>query len=122
MRVHTQSRARYTRDVELHEGLMEGPHKAMRMNESPSTKPTTAPPRTRARRATRETPISRPGDDQIRQRAYEIYLRRDGRPGDPAEDWFCAERELVDETPAPTAAPSRPQSRRPRTTATRKRS
>ena len=78
---------------------------AMRMNESDSTNHTAAAtPRPRARRAKREAQsIVRPGDDQIRLRAYEIYLRRDGRPGDPAHDWFCAERELIEETPVRVA-------------------
>jgi hypothetical protein len=38
----------------------------------------------------------KPTDDQIRRRAYEIYLRRvaGGKPGDPKSDWVQAEREL----------------------------
>lgn len=35
--------------------------------------------------------------EQIRKRAYEIYLRRNGGPGDPASDWLAAERELLAE-------------------------
>jgi hypothetical protein len=66
-----------------------------------------ATPRTRTRRATDNAPIGRPADDQIRTRAYEIYLRRGGRPGDPVDDWFCAERELLEEAPAPAAPPKR---------------
>jgi hypothetical protein len=31
---------------------------------------------------------------EIAQRAYEIYIRRGGAPGNPADDWFEAEREL----------------------------
>jgi hypothetical protein len=67
----------------------------MRVNE-PATK------RTRARRTASDAPIPilRPSDDQIRARAYDIFLRRGGRPGDPADDWFSAERELVNEAPA----------------------
>ena len=72
----------------------------MRMNESNSTNEKSIP-RTRAPRATRQAPGVQPGDDRIRQRAYEIYLRRDGAPGDPLEDWLCAERELIAEVPAP---------------------
>jgi hypothetical protein len=79
----------------------------MHTNESNSTnRKTTATARTRARHATSEATIARPGDDQIRARAYEIYLRRDGRPGDPADDWFCAERELIERVPA-QAAPAK---------------
>jgi hypothetical protein len=33
-------------------------------------------------------------DDQIRVRAYERYLERQGRPGSPETDWSEAEREV----------------------------
>lgn len=33
--------------------------------------------------------------DQIAVRAYEIYLERNGAPGDPLEDWVRAEREIL---------------------------
>jgi hypothetical protein len=32
--------------------------------------------------------------DQIRRRAFEIYLQRDGRPGTSESDWRQAEREI----------------------------
>jgi hypothetical protein len=32
--------------------------------------------------------------EQIRRRAYEIYLERDGFPGNELDDWLRAEREL----------------------------
>jgi hypothetical protein len=35
-----------------------------------------------------------PTQEQIRVRAYEIYLRRKGGPGDAHSDWVQAEREL----------------------------
>ena len=35
-----------------------------------------------------------PTHEEIRQRAYEIYLERGGRPGDELDDWLRAEREL----------------------------
>lgn len=35
-------------------------------------------------------------DEQIRERAYFIYLERNGGPGDPIADWHQAERELRD--------------------------
>jgi hypothetical protein len=41
----------------------------------------------RLRQSTRE--------QEIRNRAYEIYLQRGGRPGYEAEDWLQAERELA---------------------------
>jgi NADPH:quinone reductase-like Zn-dependent oxidoreductase len=36
-------------------------------------------------------------DDQIRGRAYELYLARGGQPGRELEDWLQAERELMGE-------------------------
>lgn len=33
-------------------------------------------------------------EDEIRRRAYEIYLERGGVPGDQNEDWVAAEREV----------------------------
>ncbi len=41
------------------------------------------------------TPKSRPTQDQIATRAYEIYLERGATPGDPMQDWLQAERELA---------------------------
>ena len=35
-----------------------------------------------------------PTEDQIRQRAYEIYCARNGGPGDELADWLKAEVEL----------------------------
>jgi Protein of unknown function (DUF2934) len=35
-----------------------------------------------------------PGHEEIRRRAYEIYLERGGLPGDELDDWHRAEREL----------------------------
>ncbi len=40
------------------------------------------------------TGLSGPTEEDIRLRAYEIYLRRGCAPGDPAADWLQAEREL----------------------------
>jgi hypothetical protein len=33
-------------------------------------------------------------EQQIRERAYEIYLARRGQQGDEVSDWLAAEREL----------------------------
>lgn len=33
-------------------------------------------------------------DEEIRYRAYELYLQRNGSGGDPTSDWFIAEREV----------------------------
>jgi len=35
-----------------------------------------------------------PSHEEIRRRAYEIYLERDGLPGNELDDWHRAEREL----------------------------
>lgn len=32
--------------------------------------------------------------EEIRIRAYEIYIARDGQPGDELSDWLQAEREI----------------------------
>lgn len=37
---------------------------------------------------------TQPRPEQIRQRAYEIYVSRNGAPGDEVQDWLQAEREL----------------------------
>ncbi len=37
-----------------------------------------------------------PTIEQIRRRAYELYLFRGGRAGDALEDWLEAEREVLD--------------------------
>ena len=34
-------------------------------------------------------------EQEIRKRAYEIYLQRGAESGDDAQDWFQAERELT---------------------------
>jgi hypothetical protein len=39
-----------------------------------------------------------PSQEQIRVRAYEIFLRRGGSPGSPESDWLLAESELREET------------------------
>ena len=33
-------------------------------------------------------------EEEIRRRAYEIYLARNGSPGDERQDWLIAEREI----------------------------
>jgi hypothetical protein len=33
-------------------------------------------------------------EEQIRQRAYELYLQRGGMPGNPSQDWLVAEQEV----------------------------
>lgn len=42
----------------------------------------------------KEISQNEPTTEQIRQRAYEIYLSRGGAPGDEFQDWLQAESEL----------------------------
>lgn len=43
----------------------------------------------------RRTAVAAPTEDMIRERAYHIYLARNGAAGDPNLDWQQAERELL---------------------------
>lgn len=49
--------------------------------------------------ATEEIVEAEPTFEQIRQRAYEIYLARGDEPGDGLQDWLKAEHELRAEGP-----------------------
>ena len=41
-----------------------------------------------------QTETARPSEDQIRRRAYELYVQRGGTHGRHMDDWFRAESEL----------------------------
>ena len=41
-----------------------------------------------------EASASAPTEEEIRQRAFEIYRERHGRPGSALDDWLRAEAEL----------------------------
>jgi len=58
----------------------------------------TAAPKTKATRAKKLTPTH----EEIALRAYQIYLERNGAPGDPHSDWLRAEAELTDARKKPT--------------------
>ncbi len=60
------------------------------MNPSTATKMQTVP----AKEPTKQAPRHEPTDEEIRQRAYEIYLARGSAAGHEVEDWLQAEREL----------------------------
>jgi hypothetical protein len=45
---------------------------------------------TKPRKAKQALPL----DEQIRQRAHEIYLQRGGQDGSDWDDWFQAEQEI----------------------------
>jgi len=42
------------------------------------------------------TATNQPTREEIALRAYEIFLRRGGAPGNELADWVLAERELLD--------------------------
>ncbi|MGH9676543.1 MAG: DUF2934 domain-containing protein, partial [Candidatus Acidiferrum sp.] len=47
------------------------------------------------------SPKKRTPQQKIQMRAYEIYLQRNGAPGNPLEDWVRAEREVLQKTRKP---------------------
>jgi len=49
--------------------------------------------------AKRERLLHSTGEQEIRNRAYEIYLQRWAQPGHELEDWLQAERELTTKIP-----------------------
>ncbi|HEX5137394.1 MAG TPA: DUF2934 domain-containing protein [Planctomycetota bacterium] len=53
-----------------------------------------APKDTRSAKTSARQVRAEPSLDEIRQRAYEIYVRRGGAPGKDVDDWIAAEREL----------------------------
>jgi hypothetical protein len=68
---------------------------------------TPAKSKSRKPRAAKTQPASaQPTQEQIQIRAYQIYLERNGAPGNPFEDWTRAERELLAQPPK-TAKPRR---------------
>jgi len=61
-----------------------------------------ATPKPKAPRAKKPVPTQ----EEISRRAYEIYLERNGAPGDPHSDWLRAEAELAS-TPKKTSRKSK---------------
>lgn len=55
-------------------------------------------PKVRKPRTQKTAVNGRPTQEQIALRAYQIYLSRNGAPGDAFEDWSRAERELIQES------------------------
>ena len=49
---------------------------------------------------TKEVVVTPSMEEQIRIRAYELYLRREGRGGSPEQDWFQAMQEIYGESVA----------------------
>jgi hypothetical protein len=60
-------------------------------------------PRTKSKSSTKKLSTQ----EQIQLRAYEIYLERNGAPGNPMEDWVRAEREILTAAAPKAAKPSR---------------
>ncbi len=55
---------------------------------------TTGARRAPARRTARAASAVLATEDDIRRRAYELFLARGGQPGRELQDWFQAEQEL----------------------------
>jgi hypothetical protein len=67
----------------------------MRMSFKPNTKRISEIQSTAAQAKTGEvSPWNSTRDEEIRRRAYEIYLERGEQPGRELDDWLQAEREL----------------------------
>jgi hypothetical protein len=56
-------------------------------------------------RETRTTK-TRPSHEDIALRAYQIFLERNGAPGNPLDDWTRAERELLANKTKPRHKPT----------------
>ena len=64
-----------------------------------------SPAKTKSRKpraAKAPSPAAQPTTEQIQLRAYQIYVERNGAPGNPFEDWTRAERELLAQPPKTT--------------------
>ncbi len=67
-------------------------------------------PRKKSAGAAAQRPLqTKPAEEQIRKRAYELYLARNGGAGSELDDWLKAEQELVS-----PAKPSRRKTTEPR--------
>ena len=62
---------------------------------SQATSMKAVPPAEETRQVTRAEPTA----EQIRNRAYEIYVSRNNAPGDELHDWLLAERDLLSKQP-----------------------
>jgi Protein of unknown function (DUF2934) len=52
------------------------------------------------------TTKTRPSHEDIALRAYQIFLQRNGAPGNPLDDWTRAERELLANKTKPRRKPT----------------
>jgi len=67
------------------------------MSSKPKRIESLEPQATSTQAETGEVSVGNVGDEQIRLRAYEIYLERGEQPGRELDDWLQAERELESE-------------------------
>ena len=68
----------------------------MSMVSKPKRNAITEPQATSTQAETGEVPVGNSArEEEIRRRAYEIYLQRGEQPGRDLEDWLQAERELA---------------------------
>jgi len=67
------------------------------MSSKPKRIESLEPQATSTQAETGEVSVGNVGDEQVRLRAYEIYLERGERPGRELDDWLQAERELESE-------------------------
>jgi hypothetical protein len=69
----------------------------MSRSSKPKSKEVTGRQATSTQPGTRGFSVGNPArEEEIRRRAYEIYLERGGQPGRELDDWLQAERELKD--------------------------
>jgi hypothetical protein len=67
----------------------------MSMSSNPKKQGSTEPQATSVRAKTGEASVANPArEEEIRRRAYEIYLERGEQPGRELDDWLQAESEL----------------------------
>jgi Protein of unknown function (DUF2934) len=67
----------------------------MSMSSKPKRNGSTEPQATSTQAKTGEVSIGKSArEEEIRRRAYEIYLERGEQPGSDLDDWLQAEREL----------------------------
>ncbi len=73
------------------------------MSSKPKRNRSTEPEATSTHVETREAPVENSTrHEEIRRRAYEIYLERGEQPGRELDDWLQAERELERGSPSRT--------------------
>ena len=63
-------------------------------NRSKNAAPSTPTPAMQVVADARKNVVPISLEDEIRKRAYEIYVGRGSTPGSEREDWFTAEREI----------------------------